>query len=179
MAIAIFGGGCFWCLDAVFRKVKGITKVISGYTGGRTENPDYRSVCTGDTGHVEVVEIEFDPEKISYEDLLEIFFSIHDPTTLDQQGHDIGSQYRSVIYFLDNSQREIALKKILSLEKENRFRNKIVTEVAPAEKFYPAEGYHQDYFNLNPMQPYCMYLISPKIKKFTSAFPEKLSANPL
>lgn len=171
---AIFGGGCFWCIDAVFRKLKGVNKVISGYTGGSTNNPDYHSVCSGDTGHAEVVEIDFNTEEISYDELLDIFFAIHDPTTFNKQGNDAGTQYRSVIYYINENQKETILKKIASLEKSNSISGKIVTEISPAEKFFPAEDYHQDYYNLNPSQPYCKFLIAPKLQKFASSFADKI-----
>ena len=167
MAKAVFGGGCFWCLDAVFRNVKGVKNVICGYSGGRHPNPNYEQVCTGVTGHAEVVEIEYDENEINYDDLLDIFFEIHDPTQLNRQGNDIGTQYRSVIFYLDEKQKEKALKKIAEL------RNKgidVVTEVKPLEIFYPAEDYHQNYFYNNPQNPYCSYVIAPKLHKFFKKF---------
>ena len=167
MAKAVFGGGCFWCLDAVFRNVKGVRNVVCGYSGGRRPNPNYEQVCTGVTGHAEVVEIEYDENDISYDDLLDIFFEIHDPTQLNRQGNDIGTQYRSVIFYTDEEQKEKALKKIAEL------RNKgidVVTEVKPLEIFYPAEDYHQNYFYNNPQNPYCSYVIAPKLHKFFKKF---------
>ena len=167
MAKAVFGGGCFWCLDAVLRNVKGVRNVVCGYSGGRRPNPNYEQVCTGVTGHAEVVEIEYDENDISYDDLLDIFFEIHDPTQLNRQGNDIGTQYRSVIFYTDEEQKEKALKKIAEL------RNKgfdVVTEVKPLEIFYPAEDYHQNYFYNNPQNPYCSYVIAPKLHKFFKKF---------
>ena len=167
MAKAVFGGGCFWCLDAVFRNVKGVRNVTCGYAGGRRANPTYEQVCTGVTGHAEVVEIDYDENVISYDDLLEIFFNIHDPTQLNRQGNDIGTQYRSIILYLDENQKQKALKKIEELK--NKGIN-VVTEVKPLEIFYPAEDYHQNYFYNNPQNPYCSYVIAPKLKKFFEKF---------
>jgi peptide-methionine (S)-S-oxide reductase len=160
---AVFGGGCFWCLDAIFRKIKGVKKVTVGYAGGRRANPTYEQVCTGVTGHAEVVEIEYDENEISYDELLDIFFEIHDPTQLNRQGNDIGTQYRSIILYLDDSQKQKALKKIEELRKNGI---NAVTEVKKLEKFYKAEDYHQNYYENNPHNPYCAYVIAPKIKKF-------------
>ncbi len=167
MAKAVFGGGCFWCLDAVFRNVKGVRNVTCGYAGGRRANPTYEQVCSGVTGHAEVVEIDYDENIISYDDLLEIFFNIHDPTQLNRQGNDIGTQYRSIILYLDENQKQKALKKIEELK--NKGIN-VVTEVKPLEIFYPAEDYHQNYFYNNPQNPYCSYVIAPKLKKFFEKF---------
>ncbi len=167
MAKAVFGGGCFWCLDAVFRNVKGVKNVICGYSGGRRPNPNYEHVCTGVTGHAEVVEIEYDENDISYDDLLDIFFEIHDSTQLNRQGNDIGTQYRSVIFYLDEKQKEKALKKIAELKNKGI---DVVTEVKPLEVFYPAEEYHQNYFYNNPQNPYCSYVIAPKLHKFFKKF---------
>ena len=167
MAKAVFGGGCFWCLDAIFRNVKGVKNVTCGYAGGRRANPTYEQVCTGVTGHAEVVEIDYDENVISYDDLLEIFFNIHDPTQLNRQGNDIGTQYRSIILYLDENQKQKALKKIEELK--NKGIN-VVTEVKPLEIFYPAEDYHQNYFYNNPQNPYCSYVIAPKLKKFFEKF---------
>ena len=162
MSEAVFGGGCFWCLDAVFRKIDGVIDVAVGYAGGRRPNPTYEQVCTGVTGHAEVVKIIYDENIISYEKLLDIFFQIHDPTQLNRQGNDIGTQYRSIILYLDENQKELALKKI------NELKNAInvVTEVKKLENFYKAEEYHQNYFEKNPNQPYCQYVIKPKVEKF-------------
>ena len=167
MSKAVFGGGCFWCLDAIFRNVKGVKNVTCGYAGGKRANPTYEQVCTGVTGHAEVVEIEYDEDKISYDDLLEIFFNIHDPTQLNRQGNDVGTQYRSIILYLDEIQKEKALKKIEELKKRGI---NVVTEVKPLEMFYPAEDYHQNYFYNNPFNPYCAYVIAPKIEKFFKKF---------
>ena len=163
MAKAVFGGGCFWCLDAIFRNVKGVKNVLCGYAAGRRKNPTYEQVCTGVSGHAEVVEIEYDENKISYEDLLDIFFTIHDPTQLNRQGNDVGTQYRSIILYLDENQKEKALKKLQELK--NKGIN-AVTEIKPLEKFYKAEDYHQNYFYNNPDNPYCAYVIAPKLEKF-------------
>ena len=163
---AVLGGGCFWCLEAIFQKVDGVKKVISGYSGGKRKNPTYEQVCSGATGHAEVVEIEFDENIISYDEILDIFFEIHDPTQLNRQGNDVGSQYRSVIFYLDEKQKEVALKKIEELKKRGI---NVVTEVTKLEKFYKAEDYHQNYYNLNPHNPYCHYVITPKIEKWLNS----------
>ena len=167
MAKAVFGGGCFWCLDVVFRNVKGIKNVVCGYSGGRRPNPNYEQVCTGVTGHAEVVEIDYDENEINYDELLDIFFEIHDPTQLNRQGNDVGTQYRSVIFYLDEKQKEKALKKLEELKKRGI---DAVTEIAPLEVFYPAEDYHQNYFYNNPQNPYCSYVIAPKLNKFFKKF---------
>jgi len=163
---AVLGGGCFWCLEAIFQKVDGVKKVISGYSGGKRKNPTYEQVCSGATGHAEVVEIEFDENIISYDEILDIFFEIHDPTQLNRQGNDIGTQYRSVIFYLDEKQKEVSLKKIEELKKRGI---NVVTEVTRLEKFYKAEDYHQNYYNLNPNNPYCHYVITPKIEKWLNS----------
>ena len=160
---AVFGGGCFWCLDAIFRKIKGVKNVTVGYAGGRRPNPTYEQVCTGVTGHAEVVEIEYDESEISYDELLDIFFEIHDPTQLNRQGNDVGTQYRSIILYLDDNQKQKALKKIEELKKQGIDE---ITEVKKLDKFYKAEDYHQNYYKRNPHNPYCAYVIAPKIKKF-------------
>ena len=166
--IATFGGGCFWCIDAAFRRVKGVTLVSSGYTGGHLEAPTYQVICQGDSGHAEVVKISFDPTVIDYDTLLEMFFTLHDPTQLNRQGNDVGTQYRSVIYFHDEAQQ---LKAHAMISAQQAHHNApIVTEVSPSTTFYPAEDYHQDYFNENPQQGYCSILIAPKIAKFELAF---------
>jgi len=162
MAKAVFGGGCFWCLDAVFRRVKGVKNVIVGYAGGRRPNPTYEQVCTGVSGHAEVVEIEYYEKIISYDELLDIFFKIHDPTQLNRQGNDIGTQYRSIILYTNEIQKQKAIKKIEELKNEGI---NIVTEIKSLEVFYKAEEYHQNYFEKNPTNPYCVYIISPKISK--------------
>ena len=162
MAKAVFGGGCFWCLDAVFRRVKGVKNVIVGYAGGRRPNPTYEQVCTGVSGHAEVIEIEYDEKIISYDELLDIFFKIHDPTQLNRQGNDIGTQYRSIILYTNETQKQKAVKKTEDLKSKGI---KVVTEIKPLEVFYKAEEYHQNYFEKNPTNPYCVYIISPKIAK--------------
>jgi len=171
---AVLGGGCFWCVEAAFNQLQGVQRVVSGYMGGRTQNPTYEQVCSGRTGHVEVAEITFDPEVISYEDILEVFFTAHDPTTLNRQGNDVGEQYRSVIFYRDEEQRKTALKVIDELTKEHAFKDTIVTTVEPASTFYPAEEYHQDYFKNHPYQPYCMFVVSPKVKKIREKFASRL-----
>lgn len=172
LSTATFGGGCFWCTEAIFESLKGVHKVVSGYAGGQTENPTYKQVCSGTTGHAEVVQITFDPAIISFRDLVTIHLLSHDPTTLNRQGADEGTQYRSVIFFHDDNQKITARKVIEDLKGD--FRQPIVTEVAAFTRFYPAESYHQDYFRNNPDQPYCEVVISPKLKKFREKFSGKL-----
>jgi peptide-methionine (S)-S-oxide reductase len=172
--VAVFAGGCFWCLDSIFRKIKGVSVVESGYAGGIMENPNYDMVCTGTTGHAEAVKIEYDMAIISYEKLLEIFFAFHDPTTLNRQGNDIGSQYRSVIFYINETQRREAEKFIAQLEKKKAYSRPIVTGIEPLVKFYQAEKYHQDYFDKNPKNAYCSFTIGPKLKKLAEKFPELL-----
>jgi len=171
---ALLGGGCFWCIEAVYRRVKGVTSAISGYAGGTRPNPTYENVCSGATGHAEVVEITFDPDVISFKEILDIFWVIHDPTTLNQQGADRGTQYRSVIFYKDDRQKKLAEASIK--EAQEYFKEKIVTELSPAPEFYPAEAYHQNYYDLNPSQGYCHIVIAPKIEKFMLKFSEKLKA---
>ncbi|MCL4868324.1 MAG: peptide-methionine (S)-S-oxide reductase MsrA [Anaerolineae bacterium] len=173
-ALATFGGGCFWCTEAIFQDVIGVDKVVSGYAGGQVENPTYYAVCNGTTGHAEVVQLSYDPEVISYEELLLIFFHTHDPTTLNRQGADVGTQYRSIVLYHDEIQREIAVRTKEVLNRSGTYRTPIVTEITPYERFYPAEDYHQDYFNNNRYQPYCMAVIDPKIRKFRKSFANKL-----
>jgi peptide-methionine (S)-S-oxide reductase len=163
---AVFGGGCYWCLEAVYQRVKGVEKVVSGFSGGTVKNPSYKEVCTGNTGHAEVVKITYDPEVVSYEVLLGIFFGTHDPTTLNRQGEDIGTQYRSVIFYLDEGQRDAAAAYIKELTREGIYSNPIVTQLQPLQEFYKAEDYHDNYFNNNPNQPYCSAVIAPKVAKF-------------
>ena len=170
--IATLGGGCFWCTEAVFQQLKGVQAVESGYTGGQVPNPTYEDVCAGTTGHAEVVRVSFDPDVVSYREVLEVFFTIHDPTTLNRQGNDVGTQYRSVVYYHSPAQQEIA-KHVIS-EMANVWDAPIVTELSPAETFYKAEGYHQDYFRQNPMQGYCAFIIAPKVAKFRKTFGDKL-----
>lgn len=170
---ATFGGGCFWCTEAVFQNVKGVIKSVSGYMGGQVKNPTYEQVCGGNTGHAEVIEVEYDPQLISYNELLLIFFKTHNPTTLNRQGNDSGTQYRSVIFYADEEQKAEAEAMIKQLDAEGIFDNKIVTQIVPAETFYKAEGYHQNYFNNNSNQPYCAFVIQPKLNKFIKEFKEK------
>jgi len=171
--IATLGGGCFWCIEAVFEEVDGVVNVISGYAGGHVENPTYEQVSTGTTGHAEVCQIYFDTTKISYREILEIFFSVHDPTTLNRQGADVGEQYRSIILYHSPQQKKIAETLIAELDQAKVFNNPIVTEVKPLKTFYPAEEYHQDYFKKHPNQAYCALVIQPKLEKFRKHFPEK------
>ena len=172
MAKLVLGGGCFWCVEAVFSNVKGVLNALSGYAGGARKNPSYEQVCTGVSGHAEVVQIEYDERVMSMAELLDIFWAIHDPTTLNAQGADKGTQYRSVIYYEDEAQKEIILE---SVKKASlKFRDKIVTEVSPLPTFYVAEAYHQNYFALNPNQGYCQVVIAPKLQKFMTHFPDKL-----
>lgn len=168
MQTAIFGGGCFWCIDAAFRRLKGVHSVTSGYSGGHIENPTYQDICTGLSGHAEVVKIEFDEQVISYSTLLQIFFDLHDPTQLNRQGNDIGTQYRSVIFYLDEIQKLASLKMLAS--QQALFASKVVTQLCPAERFYNAETYHQDYYSDNPDQPYCSIMIGPKLAKFSANY---------
>jgi peptide-methionine (S)-S-oxide reductase len=173
-AVAVLGGGCFWCLDAVFRGLEGVQSVESGYAGGANPDPSYEAVCSGRTGHAEVVRITFDPAIVTFRDLLTVFFTIHDPTTRDRQGNDVGTQYRSVIFCQTPSQRADAEAVIAELDDRKLWRGPIVTEVADAATFYPAEGYHQDYFTRNSYQPYCQAVVAPKVAKFRKAFAERL-----
>jgi peptide-methionine (S)-S-oxide reductase len=174
--VATLAGGCFWCLDAVFRGLKGVEQVVSGYAGGTVPNPSYEAVCTGRTGHAEVVQVTFDAAVLSYRDLVEVFFGMHDPTTLNRQGADAGTQYRSAIYFHSPEQERTAREVIAALERDQVFDAPIVTEVAPATEFYPAEEYHQDYFRRNPGQGYCRAVIAPKVAKFRKQHLERLKA---
>ena len=170
-ALATLGGGCFWCLEAVYEELEGVVDVESGYSGGAVVNPSYRAVCDGNTGHAEVVRIEFDPAKISYREILEVFFVIHDPTTLNRQGSDVGTQYRSVIFTHSDEQRSVAESVIA--EAQAALKARIVTEVVPAEPYYRAETYHQEYFRHNPAQGYCMFVVAPKVEKFRKTFAAK------
>jgi len=172
--IATLGGGCFWCLEAVYDQMEGVLSVESGYMGGHVANPDYRTVCTGRSGHVEVVQITFDPAVVSFRDILEVFFAIHDPTSMDRQGNDSGPQYRSVIFYHDDAQRATSEQLIAELEAEGAFGRRIVTELRPASTFYIAEDYHQEYFVNNQEQPYCTFVVSPKVKKFREKFASRL-----
>jgi peptide-methionine (S)-S-oxide reductase len=172
--VATLGGGCFWCLDAAFRQLEGVEKVESGYAGGQVANPTYRDVCTGTTGHAEVAQVTFDPSVISYRDLLGVFFTIHDPTTQDRQGADVGPQYRSIVLYHTPEQRDTAEQVIDELNRNQVWDNAIVTEVAPLTTFYPAERYHQDYYANNPGQPYCQIVIAPKVAKVRKAYFDRL-----
>ena len=174
MEKAIFGAGCFWGVEEMFRQIPGVVSTTVGYLGGNFENPTYEDVCTGKTGHAEVVEVEFDPVRVKYETLLKIFWENHDPTTLNRQGADVGTQYRSVIFYHDDEQRKTAEEVIGSLQDQKVWDDPIVTQVVPFETFYPAEEYHQDYFAQNPMQPYCNIVIAPKVAKFRKQYVEML-----
>lgn len=170
LAQATLGGGCFWCVESAFLQVKGVEKVQSGYTGGHTENPTYEQVCRGDTGHAEVAQLTYDPAVISYRQILEIFFTLHDPTQVNRQGNDIGTQYRTSIFYHDDEQKQQAEHIIAELEAEDAFAAPIVTEVSPLQTFYRAEDYHENYFARNPENPYCQAVISPKLAKFRKTF---------
>jgi len=172
---ATFAGGCFWCMEAVFVPLRGVEKVVSGYIGGTVKDPTYRQVCSGTTGHAEAIQITFDPETISYDELLKIFFALHDPTTKDRQGGDVGTQYRSAIFFYSSAQKSAAEAMIEKLNRERTFPAPIVTEVVPAPTFYPAEDYHQNYYAQNPGQGYCQAVISPKVAKLRKKYAEKLA----
>ena len=172
--VATFGGGCFWCLDAAFRQLKGVEKVVSGYAGGARPNPSYEQVCSGATGHAEVVQITFDPNVITYRDLLGVLFTIHDPTTLNRQGADEGTQYRSVVFHHSPAQQKAVMDVIAELKANKVWERPIVTEVAPLTTFYPAEGYHQDYFSKNPNQPYCAAIVAPKVSKVRKEYFDRL-----
>ncbi len=176
MATATLAGGCFWCLEAVFEQLKGVEKVASGYMGGQTENPSYEAVCTGTTGHAEVIQITYDQAVIGFGDLLDVFFTIHDPTTLNRQGNDIGTQYRSAIFYHDAVQRQIAEEKVGALTEAGVWDNPIVTEITEAVTFYPAEDYHSQYFRNNPTQGYCAVVIAPKVAKFRKQHLDRLKA---
>ncbi|HSQ56004.1 MAG TPA: peptide-methionine (S)-S-oxide reductase MsrA [Gemmata sp.] len=174
--LATFGSGCFWCTEAVFLQLKGVKKVVSGYSGGTTPNPTYRDVCTGTTGHAEVVQVTFDPSIISYPELLEVFWRSHDPTTLNRQGNDVGTQYRSSIFYHSEDQKKLAERYKEKIDAAHVFTAPLVTEIKPFTAFYPAEGYHQDYYSTNSGQPYCRVIIAPKIEKLRKVFHEKLKA---
>lgn len=174
MEVATFAGGCFWCTEAVFLEIKGVEKVVSGYIGGKTVNPTYKDICTGETGHAEAIQITFNPNEVAYEDLLEIFFGTHDPTTLNRQGADVGTQYRSEIFYHSEAQKTKAENYIQLLEKEKLYDKKIVTKVSSATVFYPAEDYHQNYYNQNSSQGYCQMVIAPKLEKLRKYYKSKL-----
>lgn len=171
---ALFGAGCFWCVEAVFQQLRGVAAVRSGYSGGSKPNPGYKEVCTGTTGHAEVLLIQFDPTQISYEELLDVFWHIHDPTQLNRQGNDIGTQYRSVIYYYNEAQRQAAERSKADIERSGYWGKPIVTQIEAASEFYPAEDYHTDYFNLHGHEPYCSAVVAPKVAKFRKQYADKL-----
>ena len=173
-SIATLAGGCFWCLEAPLRQLAGVTDVVSGYMGGQVADPDYKQVCTGATGHAEVVQVHFDPSLITFQSILEIFFALHDPTTRNRQGHDTGTQYRSAVFYHSEEQRQQAEALIAQLTSEAVWADPIVTEVVPAQTFYPAEEYHQHYFERNPFQPYCLGVVAPKVAKLRAKFADRL-----
>ncbi|MCB0731231.1 MAG: peptide-methionine (S)-S-oxide reductase MsrA [Ignavibacteriae bacterium] len=172
--VATFGNGCFWCTEAIFEKLNGVISAVSGYSGGHKENPTYKEVCTGETGHAEVLQITYDPKIISFEELLEVFWKTHDPTTLNRQGNDVGTQYRSAIFYHNEEQKKLAADYKAKLTKAEIFEDPIVTEITKFDKFYPAENYHQDYYEQNKSQPYCSLVITPKVEKFKKIFKDKL-----
>ena len=174
--VATLGGGCFWCLEAVYEELRGVEKVDSGYAGGAVPNPTYRQVCTGTTGHAEIVQVTFDPGDVSFREILEVFFTIHDPTTPNRQGADVGTQYRSAIFYHDEEQRRVAEEVIAGLEARHLWDDPIVTEVTPLDTFYAAEDYHQGYYRNNAYQPYCLVVIAPKVAKFRKEYLAKLKA---
>jgi peptide-methionine (S)-S-oxide reductase len=174
LEVATLGGGCFWCIEAVFREIDGVENVVSGYAGGSTTDPTYQQVCTGKTGHAEAVQVSFNPSKVSYQEILEIFFSVHDPTTLNQQGADTGTQYRSAIFYHNEQQKAVAEKLIKELDEARLWNKPIVTQIVPLDTFYPAEEYHQKYFLRHPEQAYCQMVISPKVNKFRRQWAKRL-----
>lgn len=174
MKKATFGSGCFWCTEGIFKYLKGVNHVVSGYMGGTTEDPTYAEVCSGMSGHAEVIQFEYDENEVAFRDLLEVFFKTHDPTTLNRQGNDIGTQYRSVIFYHDEEQKSIAEETIAALDASDAFSKKIVTQVAEVQTFFPAEDYHQNYFENNPQNAYCQAVVRPKIEKFKKVFDEKV-----
>ena len=173
-AIATLAGGCFWCLESAYNRLEGVHEALSGYMGGALDRPTYQQVCGGETGHAEVVRVRFDPARVTYRELLEIFFTLHDPTTLNRQGNDVGTQYRSAIFWHDETQKAEAESLVARLTAERVFDRPIVTELAPAATFWPAEDYHQRYFDRNPHQPYCQYVVAPKLAKFRDKFAQRL-----
>ena len=173
-AVATLAGGCFWCLESAYNRLEGVHEALSGYMGGELERPTYQQVCGGDTGHAEVVRVRFDPARVAYREVLEIFFTLHDPTTLNRQGNDLGTQYRSAIFWHDETQKAEAESLVARLTAERIFDQPIVTELAPATTFWPAEDYHQRYFDRNPHQPYCQYVVAPKLAKFRDKFAQRL-----
>jgi len=174
LELATFGAGCFWCVEAIFQRVEGVEKVVSGYAGGHVKNPGYKEVCQGTTGHAEVCQLSYDPKVVSFEELLEVFWGTHDPTTLNRQGNDVGTQYRSAVFYHTPEQKELAEKLKKKLDDAKKYSNPIVTEIVPYVKMYAAENYHQNYFNENGNQPYCSYVVQPKLEKFQKVFNEKL-----
>lgn len=174
LQVATFGTGCFWCTEAIFQSIKGVESVASGYSGGQVKNPTYKEVCSGLTGHAEVIQIQYDPTVVTYDELLEVFWKTHDPTTLNRQGADVGTQYRSVVFYHDDTQKQLAEGYKEKLDKAGAFDSPIVTEISPATTFYKAEDYHQNYYNLNGEAPYCSFVIRPKLDKFQKAFQGKL-----
>jgi len=174
LELITLGAGCFWCTEAVFQRLEGVEKVVSGYAGGLIESPTYKQICTGTTGHAEVINVYFDPKKVSLESLLEVFWATHDPTTLNQQGGDVGPQYRSAVFYHNDYQRDIASRLKDELNVREIFDKPIVTEITAFTNFYPAEDYHQEYFNLNGMQPYCQFVVKPKVDKLKKYFAERL-----
>ena len=179
VALATLGGGCFWCVEAIFQRIHGVKSVKSGYAGGQVDNPTYEDVCSGQTGHAEVIQVEFDPAVVAYEQILEVFWLAHDPTTLNRQGADAGTQYRSAIFYHDDEQKQIAEEFIKDLNAQNIWGRSIVTEVTKLDKFYMAEDYHQEYFARNPYQPYCQAVVAPKVSKFRKHFLELLKKQPV
>jgi peptide-methionine (S)-S-oxide reductase len=171
--VITLGGGCFWCMEAVFQQLKGVVSIESGFSGGSVENPTYKQVCTGQTGHAEVVQVTFDPKVVSLHDVLSVFFALHDPTTVNRQGADVGSQYRSVVFYRTPEQRDAVQAVVRELEANKTYSSPIVTQLEPFKVFYKAEAYHQDYYEQNPNQPYCMLVISPKLSKFHKLFKDK------
>ena len=174
LEVATLGSGCFWCTEAFFLRLKGVESVVSGYSGGQIKNPTYREVCSGLTGHAEVIQVKFDPSMISYEEILEVFWNTHDPTTLNKQGADEGTQYRSVVFYHNDSQKKIAEEYKAQLNQSEVYNNPVVTEISPFKEFYPAEEYHENYYMLNPNQGYCQYVIRPKVEKFNKEYASKL-----
>ena len=174
LQVATFGNGCFWCTEAIFQRLNGVDKVVSGYSGGKVKNPTYKEVCSGLTGHAEVIQITYDPKKITFDELLEVFWKTHDPTTLNRQGADEGTQYRSAVFYHSEEQKNLTTEYRKKLDASGAFNNPIVTEITPFSEFYPAEDYHQNYFNLNGTAPYCSFVIQPKIEKFQKVFKSKL-----
>lgn len=174
LEVTTLGGGCFWCVEAIYQQIRGVHKVVSGYAGGHVDNPTYQQICTKMTGHAEVTQITFDPDVISYKDLLYIFWRVHDPTTLNRQGADVGPQYRSTIMYHNDEQRQIAEQSLAETDASELYRNAIVTEIVPLPKFYSAESYHQNYYRTNPYQGYCRLVIDPKVRKFRKEFSDRL-----